>query len=170
MSKPYLIRRLGWYYPTERFNAFFFGAASCYIVWSYPLAKFLFLLHGLISMTYILFQGQKYWQLKLHRLRGKPFDQTAALAFFRRSQRINLGLIGLMPIVFLVQTFLLHWTIGSTGILLGALAANGFAILEHINYYHRQLSVDNLPDWNYIGRHKRLKVAQLARDLRDGEI
>lgn len=75
-----------------------------------------------------------------------------------------------MPIVGVLQLALLGGTLGSVGIALWALAANGFAVLEHINYYYRQLSIDNLPDFNYVRRHKRLKVAQLARDLADGKI
>ena len=51
-----------------------------------------------------------------------------------------------------------------------ALAANAFGILEHINYYHRQLSIDNLADVKYVLRNKKLKVASLAKNLRDNKI
>jgi hypothetical protein len=51
-----------------------------------------------------------------------------------------------------------------------ATAANAFGILEHINYYNRQLMIDNTSDLNYLMRYKKLKIASLAKDLSENEI
>jgi hypothetical protein len=51
-----------------------------------------------------------------------------------------------------------------------AVVANIFGVLEHINYYNRQLMVDNISDLNYIVLNRKLKIASLAKDLTDNEI
>ncbi len=52
---------------------------------------------------------------------------------------------------------------------LGGLYISGFiyifAILEYINYFHIQLSYDNLSDINYLIKSKRLKQACLSKDF-----
>jgi hypothetical protein len=44
-------------------------------------------------------------------------------------------------------------------------AANAFGILEHINYYHTQLMIDNTSDLSYLLRNRKFKKASLAKDL-----
>ena len=51
-----------------------------------------------------------------------------------------------------------------------AIIANIFGILEHINYYNRQLMIDNASDLNYVIRNRKLKIASLAKDLSENEI
>ncbi len=171
MSKAKLIKRLEWYYPTERFHAFgtFPFIVVCLLFYN-SVQDILFLIYGLLACIFILYQGQHYWKLKLYRLTNKVFGQQKNLNFFRRSKKINLYLIILMPLVFLVQLYLSDWTIKPENLLLWAILANVFAILEHINYYFIQLSIDNAADVNYVRTHKRLKKASLAKDLRDNEI
>ena len=41
-----------------------------------------------------------------------------------------------------------------------------FAGLEHVNYFHVQLMHDTRADWAYLLRHRRLRRAPLADDLR----
>jgi len=48
--------------------------------------------------------------------------------------------------------------------------ANVIGVLEHINYYHKQLMVDNLSDVKYLLRNKKLKVASLKKDLDESKI
>ena len=43
-------------------------------------------------------------------------------------------------------------------------------ILEHINYYRVQISIDNAYDIKYVVRNRRLKTASLAKDVREGWI
>jgi hypothetical protein len=170
MSKAYLTARLRWYYPLERFNAFLFIGVMLYVIHTYGFLNTVFLNYGLFVMVFILIQGQHYWKLKLYSLTGIPFDQRSNLALFRRSEQMNVVLICLMPFIVLLQRYLSHGDIGPDNLFGWAIFANVFAVLEHINYYHRQLMIDNPHDWAYLRRNKKLKIASLKKDLRDHQI
>ena len=75
-----------------------------------------------------------------------------------------------MPFVFIFQLYLSAWTIKAENHIVWAFVVNIFGILEHINHYHRQLSIDNLADLKYVLRNKKLKIASLSKDRRDNEI
>ncbi|GAA4277327.1 hypothetical protein GCM10022259_20510 [Aquimarina mytili] len=79
-------------------------------------------------------------------------------------------LIGLIPIIFGIQIYQNDWQIIPENIIVWGIIANVFGILEHINYYNRQLMIDNLSDLEYIKRNKRLKIASLAKDLKENEL
>lgn len=171
MSKKALIKRLNWYYPAERMHAFFtFPLITIYLLFTNSLQDVIFLTYGLVFCIVILFQGQHYWKLKLYRLTGKPFDQNKNLKFFRKSKHVNLIMIGLIPLIFAVQLYLSKWTRKTDNLILWGAIANIFAVLEHVNYYNRQLMIDNISDLNYIIKNKKFKVASLAKDITDNEI
>jgi hypothetical protein len=69
-----------------------------------------------------------------------------------------------------LQLSLNDWTIESKNLFVLAIIANTFGILEHINYYYRQLMVDNIYDWRYLITNKKLKVASLKKSIEKGEI
>lgn len=170
MSKKELIKRLKWYYPVEKLHAFItFPSMALYLLFTQPFMDILFLLYGLVLCIFILFQGQQYWKLKLMRLTGKPFDEKKNLQFFRNSKGTNLIMIGLIPLMLVIQLYLNYWTVKDNWIYWGVLA-NLFGILEHINYYNRQLMIDNASDLHYVMRNKKLKTASLAKDLSDNVI
>ena len=79
-------------------------------------------------------------------------------------------LISLIPIIFATQLYQNDWEIISENLILWGVLANIFAILEHINYYNRQLMIDNSADLEYLKRNKKLKIASLAKDLKENEI
>ncbi|MCG9792996.1 hypothetical protein [Flavobacterium algicola] len=171
MTKKALIKRLKWYYPMERMHAFVtFPTIAIYLIITKSFVDILFLLYGLILCIFILFQGQHYWKLKLDRLTGKSFDLNKNLHFFRKSKKINVLMIALVPFIFIVQVYFGDWSIKTENLILWAGIANVFGILEHINYYHRQLMLDNASDLNYMMRYKRLKIASLAKDLSENKI
>lgn len=171
MTKKELIKRLDWYYPMERMHAFMtFPLITIYLLFTNSFLDIIFLLYGLVLCIFILFQGQHYWKLKLNKLTGKPFDQNKNLTFFRKSKKINLIIIGLIPIIFIIQLYLTNWTLKTENLMFWASIANVFGILEHINYYNRQLMIDNTSDLNYVIRYRKLKIASLAKDLSENEI
>jgi membrane-anchored protein YejM (alkaline phosphatase superfamily) len=171
MSKKALIKRLSWYYPLEKFHAFVsFPLLVVYLLNNHALADILFLVYGLLVCIVILLQGQHYWKLKLHRLSGKPFNQVKQLQLFRKSEWANMILIGLMPLVLLLQLYFAGWGIKPDNQMFWAVWANAFAVLEHINYYHRQLMVDNGADLRYLLTNKRLKIASLRKDLEESKL
>jgi hypothetical protein len=170
MSKKELIKRLTWYYPMERMHAIItFPLISIYLIYTSSLSDIIFLVYGLVLCIFILFQGQHYWKLKLSKLTGKTFDQNKNLRFFRKSKKINLFMIGLIPIMFIIQLYLINWTVKTEKLMIWAIIANVFGILEHINYYNRQLMIDNASDLNYVIRNRKLKIASLAKDLKENE-
>jgi hypothetical protein len=170
MSKKELIKRLTWYYPMERMHAFItFPLISIYLIYTSSLSDIIFLVYGLVLCIFILFQGQHYWKLKLSKLTGKTFDQNKNLRFFRKSKKINLFMMGSIPIMFIIQLYLINWTVKTEKLMFWAIIANVFGILEHINYYNRQLMIDNASDLNYVIRNRKLKIASLAKDLKENE-
>ncbi|PWL37622.1 hypothetical protein DKG77_15080 [Flagellimonas aquimarina] len=171
MGKQKLIKRLKSYYPMERFHAFVtFPGILVYLILNNSFTDIFFLIYGILICIIILIQGQHYWKLKLHRLINKPFNQEKNLNIFRSSKKINLALIGLVPIIFVIQLYLNDWKIIPENLILWGMLANLFAILEHINYYNRQLMIDNSSDLEYLKRNKKLKVASLAKDLKENQL
>jgi len=169
MRKDKIIKRLEWYYPTELFNAWLFTGITLFVIYTYKITDTFFLVYGLTIMTFILFQGQHYWKLKLYRLTNKKFDETKNLKLFRRAKQINMVLIAIIPFVLGLQ-WLTTNTIIENNLFLWGILANVIGVLEYINYYHRQLMIDNLSDIKYLLRNKRLKVASLKKDLDESKI
>jgi uncharacterized membrane protein len=171
MSKTALIQRLNKTYKMERSHAFItFPAIAIYLLFTRSPLDILFLLYGLILCIFILFQGQHYFKIKLQRLKGNSIDQHKNLLFFRKSKKANIILIGSIPIVFLNQLYVSNWTITADNLLIWSVFANVFGILEHINYYNRQLMIDNSPDLNYVVKNRKLKIASLAKDLKENRL
>jgi hypothetical protein len=79
-------------------------------------------------------------------------------------------MIGLIPLIFIIQLFLDNWTIKNENLMFWGIVANVFGVLEHVNYYKRQLMIDNKQDLNYVIRNRKLKIASLAKDLSENEI
>ncbi len=171
MRKLELINRLNRMYAMERSHAFItFPAIAVYLLFTNSPMDVVFLLYGMGLCIFILFQGQHYFKLKLHSLKGVTIDQKSNLLFFKKSKRLNLIFISLIPFVLIFQIFLNNWTIKTDNLIYWAIAVNVFGILEHINYYHRQLMIDNSSDLSYIFRNRKLKVASLSKDLLENKI
>lgn len=170
MTKQRLINRLRWYYPTELFNVFLFSGIGIWLIYDFSFQDVLFLLYGLLIVVVILFQGQKYWSLKLKALQGKQFDQQKSLNYFRNSKKLNVVLIALIPLVFVIQIYLNGWNLVRENFLGWAIATHTLGILEHINYYHVQLMIDNIHDIKYLKVNKKLKTASLRKHLMVGRI
>lgn len=178
MTKKRLIKKLEWYYPMEKFHAFVsFPAIFIWVMLYSEIENVLFLLYGLFVCIFILYQGQLYWKLKLHRLKNIPFDQEKNIQFFEKAKRYNLLLIALMPVFFFIQYYWSGMSLeGNLTVqfkpesLIWAILANAFAIAEHVNYYNVQLMLDNKYDWAYVWKNKKLKKSSLAKDLKQREI
>jgi hypothetical protein len=155
----------------ERFHAFVtFPLILVYLSLKYSFTDIFFLLYGLLICIVILIQGQHYWKLKLYQLINKPFNQEKNLNIFKNSKKLNLILIGLIPIIFIIQLYLNDWQIIPENLIVWGILANAFGVLEHVNYYNRQLMIDNSSDLEYAMRNKRLKIASLAKDLKENEL
>jgi len=171
MSRARLIKRLKWYYPTEKLHTYVtFPLLLAYMLYQHPIKDIILLTYGLVVCIVILYQGQHYWKLKLHSLQRKEVNQPKNILFFQKSKKVNQLLILLMPLFLLLQLYLENWNVSYSKVLLWGVLANLFAIAEHINYYHIQLMIDNQYDWNWVLKNKRLKTASLAKDLLENKI
>ncbi|QAA83128.1 hypothetical protein EI546_16055 [Aequorivita sp. H23M31] len=150
-----------------KFHAFItFPLMTTYFLSLNPFIKSIFF-NGMLLCIFILYQGQRYWHLKLKRLENKPFSQSENLQFFKKRKRINWLLISGIPVVLIFQFLTVDWLSMDSEIILWSVLANLFAVLDHINCYHRQLMVDNSEDLKYLIRNKRFKKASLAKDLQE---
>jgi len=171
MSKARLIKRLKWYYPTEKFHTYgTVPALLVYVLFMNHFKDIIFLIYGLVVCIVILYQGQHYWKLKLNRLTGKNINQKYSILFFKKSKRLNWLLVSLMLPTLLIQLYVQKWNFETNEMLYWGILANVFALLEHINYYYIQLMFDNKYDIEYLITNKRLKKASLAKDLIENRI
>ena len=90
MSKSRLIKRLKWYYPTEKFHAYVtFPVLLLYLLLTNPIRNMILMSYGLIVCIVVLYQGQYYWKLKLSRLKGEFVEQDNNIKFFKKFKRLN---------------------------------------------------------------------------------
>ena len=119
--------------PTELFNAYLLTGITLFVIYTYKFADAFFLVYGLIIMTFILFQGQHYWKLKLFRLTNKKFDEVKNLKLFRRAKQINVVLIAIIPFVFGLQWLTSNRPVAESNLFLWGFLANVIGVLEQIN-------------------------------------
>lgn len=164
-DKQKLIKRIKWIFQVEGMNVVMFLGVLLFLNATYGIPHLLFLSYGLLLACFILFQGTYYWWTKYTVLKEKPILQRRTLSQFHAFRKQNIIGIILIPFVLLLQWIISgHQFIGDN--FLGwAFFANGFAILEYINYYHKQLMYDNRHDIDYLLRNRKLKEAPLKKDL-----
>jgi hypothetical protein len=150
----------------EKFHAqFSFPFIVVAVILNNSFKDIMSLIFGLIVCIYILHQGQFYWKIKLNKLMDRTGNNPKYIGFFKQSQYINRILVVFIPIVFFVQFYFTDWSIKSKYVFYGTILANVFAILEYINYYHWQISIDNKADLTYLIKNKRFKKAHLFKDI-----
>ena len=169
-TKLRLINRLRWYQPLEYFNGFLFSAIALYVLYAYPFQLIYSLFFGLVVMVFLLFQGAFYWKLKLQSLKGERIDHPKQLAKFRSWKKISEYLLLSQLLFLLPYLYAVDWTLELKGVYSWTLAANLMALLEYINYYHRQLMIDNFHDAKYLLTNRKLKVSSLKKDMMEGKL
>lgn len=111
----------------------------------------------------ILMQGTFYWHLKL---RAILKNETTLPSYFSQTfsifKLVNIVLLSIY-LVLIISSQTISFTNFQVTVWSNAIFI--FAILEHINYYHYQLSHDNLNDINYLIRHKKIRRSPLCIDL-----
>lgn len=107
--------------------------------------------------------GALYWRIKLDQLAAgtisTPLPRRRLFATVRRFGPVLLGVAALAWIV--------PWATGSTsrGDLVAGVVLWLLAVLEHINYFHRQLMHDTSSDLRRLVATRRLRPSLLAEDL-----
>ncbi len=161
-----LIRRFRWYQPTELMNARAALIGAVVVPYFNGLRHGWLLTYCILLVAMILFQGAWYWKLRLRRLEGLSVAPASEWIRFTKWKRWNVILLLLAPVVAVLQWMLSGGRFAPEAHFLWSAAALLMAVLEHVNYYHLQLTHDTLPDLRRLFRERRLKEAQLAKDLR----
>ena len=160
MNRQTIIRRLRYLRNWEFFNIFLLPALLLTRLrtpnWQ-PYAYSMFVLCAILA------QGAFYWHLKLQSVYKNTSDLPSYFMWtFSNFKRINIVLLFMYPIFMIINSFtsLIPF---QTSFWSNALFA--FAILEQINYYHYQLSHDNLNDLQFLIKHKKIRKSPLCVDL-----
>ena len=158
-----VLRRLYYLRNFELLNIFLLPFALLLVLITKNVSDWLPYLYGIMVVCAILAEGALYWHLKIASLRHSPRQFPS---WFRPTYRR----------LWWINAFLLagYWVYVAGAYNSGQLA-NGitiwphllwsFALLEHINYFHYQLSHDNLEDLKYLFRFRRLRKSPLKEDL-----
>lgn len=152
----------------ERFNAVvILPGVAVYLVWSHPDVASWPAVWAAFLNVMLLWQGSHYWILKLKVLLREEVDESLELSRLRRWKYRNLlwfyPMLVWMPLCWIAHSP----TSGQVNWAVGLLI---LALLEHVNYFHVQLMVDNASDARWLMRNGRLKEASLAKDLRQSRL
>lgn len=165
MNRDHLRERLNWYGPVEMLNAALVPGLMigwCLIEqqaigWLLPLAC--------VPMCALLLIGGLYWRAKRKQLDGDTSALASILALADRFQMAMLVLCGVAVIASVAS-----WLVAGMGLSFGeklaATIAATLAMLEYVNYYHRQLQhFDHPADFSRLLNGKGFRRSQMAQDL-----
>lgn len=163
MRRQNIIRRLLYLHNWEFANIFLLPVCLFVILISAKVKNWQAYAFGIIVVCFILAQGTLYWHLKLQTVCK---DEPALPSYFRPTflffQRSDIILLFGYPILVASNKLLspidFQASLWSNGIFL-------FAILEYVNYYHYQLSHDNINDIRYLIKHRKIRRSPLYVDL-----
>jgi hypothetical protein len=162
-----LKRRLNMYWQVEAFNAVIVVPAAIFVCyyWGSSIGPV-----GILCMlptAALLVVGALYWRGKYRRLFGEKQPLEKSLQFAHQLQK-PLLIACVIGSLLCIAGWLIHGISVSLGDRWVATFGAVMAILEYINYYHRQLQhFDHLPDFIRLLTGKGFRPAQMAVDLRD---
>lgn len=145
-------------------NALLVPAFMVFFCFSLEQSLSLWLALACVPMCGLLVVGGLYWRAKLHQLEGQP---ETLRAFLPIAGKCQIPLAALCVVALCVCA--LVWLAGlgaSTGDRVAITVAAVLAVLEYINYYHRQLQhFDHWPDFKRLMSGRGFAPAQMAVDL-----
>lgn len=159
---PKVARRLSAYWKMEAGNvlllpAFMLVMARGNLGWATALAC--------IPMLLLLAIGAAYWRAKFKQLTEPGFQIERTLRVIGKLQPVALALT-LLSIIPAVGVWAAPQFAIGRGDQIAASFASLLAVLEYVNYYHRQLQhFDNLADFRRLGSGTGFRRSQMARDL-----
>jgi hypothetical protein len=167
-SRKKLEKRLSYLYSGELLSIIGFILTSFIINKAYPHLKLYSLFSFWISfflLEFILLQGSLYWYVKLKRLKEENTSVTPTHIILRLKylKKWNIGLIVISPCLFIIDLLVQDPPI--PGGLFIASFIYIIAIIEYINYFHIQLSYDNVSDIKFLIKSKKFKKATLAKEF-----
>ncbi|NNC37855.1 MAG: hypothetical protein EX271_03060 [Acidimicrobiales bacterium] len=161
-TKDYLIKRLSGYWKMEGFNMLAIPALMLFLT---KLQISWWTVIATLAAVLLLGVGTMYWRAKLHQIqgRGQNFEPTMYLIKSLQLPSLILTLLSAGYCVLLwVKPDLSRGRPDQIAITVMAV----LAVLEYINYYHRQLNYfDNKADLKRVFAGKRFQRSQMRRDL-----
>jgi len=163
MSRQKILRRLLYLRNWEFFNIFWLPICLSVALTARNILHWQPYVYGMFLICTVLAQGVFYWHLKLQTISktGTTFP-AYFYALFSLFKWADVVLLLLYPVlIFLGQcTPLVNFQASIWSNLLFL-----FAVLEYTNYYHYQLSHDNLNDLRYLFKYRKIRRSPLFMDL-----
>jgi hypothetical protein len=163
MSRPNLIRRLKMLRNLEFFNIFWLPVCLYIALVSRNVLHWQPYVYGMFLICIVLAQAVLYWHLKLQTLSktgaGFPAYFHALFSFFKWA---DVTLLFIYPLLVFGSQFAPSLNFQAS---IWANLLFLFAALEYTNYYHYQLSHDNLNDHRYLLKHRKIRRSALFMDL-----
>jgi hypothetical protein len=149
-----LVTRLRYLWAWELFDSFFFPALVLLIGLISRRAAGPLTWYSVTLVTWLLWQGAAYWQLKLAAVQTRAPIPSPWIRCFAVLRWVNWALLAAAP---LLVAFQLIARVGLTAFD-ATLSAMFYilAVLEQINYYHYQLMYDHPRDWRTLLAHRKL--------------
>ena len=168
--KKLLEKRLAYLYKGERNAIIVFIVISYLYNFAFPSIQLYSLFSfwtSFLLLEFILLQGTIYWYKKWNRLRKEntPITPIQTVKQLRRFKKINIILIAISILAFAIDFSKWHPSLPVLGLSIAGFICI-FAVLEYINYFHIQLSYDNISDIKYLLKTKRLKQACISKDFK----
>jgi len=163
MNRQNLIRRLLYLRNWEFINIFFLPICLYISLNSIKVQQWQPYVFSIFVLCVILAQGTFYWHLKLRTIYKSGIGLPSYFhQFFSFFKWVNVVLLFIYPVLIISNkiTSLINFQVSAWS---NALFL--FVILEYINYYHYQLSHDNLNDICYLIEHKKIRRSPLYIDL-----
>ena len=162
-SRVDVLRRLRRLQRLEFFNVALVPGALL-LWWANSADGWIARLPALAVVVLFLIHGASYWKEKASALAaGSRSISVRAAQKFEFSKLLDRGLLALL-FVYLGMLMLLQKS--DAGDLAWGGALFVFAVLEYVNYFHWQLTHDQVSDVRYLLRWRRLRESSLATDLR----
>jgi hypothetical protein len=123
-------------------------------------------LTGYALASGLLVQGAAYWLSTARRMETgrRPDPAGTSLRVWRILRVVDPAVLAVGLVVVVVGVARQPTVATVPGLCLALLA-----VAEYVNYFHRQLMYDNLPDLRWLFRTRRLRRSHLALDLRRAE-
>ncbi|HDR7718384.1 general stress protein [Bacillus albus] len=164
-----LEKRLSYLYTGELFSVITFIFTSYLLNYAYP-TLYLYSLYSFwvsfLLLEFILLQGTLYWYVKWKRLKKEKISVTPIrmIHYLKVLKKINIAFI-IAGFITVTIDFVIWYPDLPLGGLSFTLFIYIFALLEYINYYHTQLSYDNISDIKHLIKSKKLKQSCISKDF-----
>lgn len=160
-----VLKRLEGYWKLEIGNAVFMPATILLVTHSQDSDLGWLSWASFLPMCALLIVGGLYWRAKLQVLQGQPEKLPNFLAWAGPLE-IPLGLLSLATFVAAIASWFLPGLSVSLADRIAASLASLLAVLEFVNYYHRQVQhFDHKADFQRLVTGKGFRRAQMAVDL-----